>query len=178
MKKFTSVLLIALLFSVLTPNLALSAAEPASQNSALFPSAVTGLTAACTNKAELVRNLSISDKSVLKANIFYTKAWRIMNSGTCEWTTDYKLVFQNGSQMLAPAELSLKEPVKPGETIDIYVPFLTPSVAGTFSSEWMLQDKDGKLFGFGGLADTPLKISIVITLVEVQRLDRLGRKCG
>jgi hypothetical protein len=56
-------------------------------------------TPSCTNRAELIKHLTIFDNAALDAGQAFAKIWRIKNTGTCVWTTDYALAFYSGEQM-------------------------------------------------------------------------------
>jgi hypothetical protein len=124
-------------------------------------------TPACTNRAEFVRHLSFSDGSVIIQGMYFGKAWRIKNVGTCSWTSDYSLVFVSGEQMNSPAETPLTSEVAPGATVDISVPLFSPMTEGNYSSNWMLRDPSGNLFGTGDLADQPLSANLIVQ-VKIQ----------
>ena len=127
-----------------------------SQNAALSP------TQSCFNRAEFVKHLSISDNTALEAGQSFMKVWRIKNTGTCTWTTDYILVFFSGDEMGAPHSNSLPHPVVPGETIDLQVSMTAPLNAITVTGNWVLQDARGNIFGFGETADRPIEVTIYV----------------
>jgi len=116
----------------------------------------------CTNRATVVRHLSFANGSSILTGMFFGKAWRIQNTGTCTWTTDYSFVFASGEQLGAPAETPLLHEVRPGDTIDIQVTMVSPDVANSYTGDWMLRDPNGILFGTGETADQPIEVQIVV----------------
>jgi hypothetical protein len=128
----------------------------ASQNATLTP------TPSCFNRAEFVKHLTISDNTAMEAGQNFTKEWRIKNTGTCIWTTDYTLVFFSGEEMGAPPTISLTNPVQPGETIDLQVAMVAPLNAVTVTGNWVLKDANGNIFGFGETADRPIEVTIFV----------------
>jgi hypothetical protein len=117
---------------------------------------------ACTNRATLVRHLSFSDGSSISSGFIFGKAWRIQNTGTCTWTTAYALVFASGEQLNAPPETPLTREVPPGDTIDIQISMKAPDIANAYTSNWMLRDPEGGLFGTGEEANQPIGVIIVV----------------
>jgi len=127
-----------------------------SKNATLSP------TPSCFNRAEFVKHLTISDNTALEAGQGFAKSWRIQNTGTCGWTTDYSLVFFSGEEMGAPPSTSLPHQVLPGETIDLQVQMTAPLNAATVTGNWVLQDASGNIFGFGETADRPIEVTIFV----------------
>jgi hypothetical protein len=87
-----------------------------------------------------------------------TKTWRIMNSGSSTWSTDYKLVFADGDQMGANNEYRFNVPVEPGKIIDITIQMKAPDTAGTYKGYWKIKNPNGTLFGPGGNGSFWVKI--------------------
>jgi len=102
------------------------------------------------NAAGFVKDVSIADGTELAAGTKFTKTWRLVNNGTCTWTSAYDLVFIDGSAMGAPATVPLAGNVRPGETVDLSVEMVTPSTGGSYKGSWLLRDENDKTFGLGG----------------------------
>jgi len=119
-------------------------------------------TPSCINRAEFVKHLTISNNTALKVGQNFIKMWRIQNSGTCTWTVDYNLAFYSGEIMGAPTSVPLPQTVQPGETVDLQVPMIAPQNAATITGNWVLQDPQGQLFGFGETADNPIEVTIFV----------------
>lgn len=130
--------------------------QPTQVVSPVQPTATTAPTATPTviplpcNSAGFVKDVSVPDNTEFAAGAKFTKTWRLVNNGSCTWTTDYDIVFSEGSAMSAPASVALKGNVRPGETVDISVDMIAPSSGGTYKSTWLLRDDKDKLFGLGG----------------------------
>ena len=116
----------------------------------------------CTNLAEFVRNLSISDFTSIKPEMSFTKVWQIKNIGTCTWTTGYSLVFMSGEAMQGQAPIALPHEVRPGETVDLRITLVSPKTPRTYTGNWMLQDEAGNLFGIGEAGNQPLVVQIIV----------------
>lgn len=115
------------------------------------------------NWAEFVRDVSVPDGTEFSSGSKLTKTWRLKNIGTCTWTTGYALVFVNGDAMSAPASVSLKNDVRPGETVDVSVELVAPSKPGSYKGNWMLRDASGRLFGLGESQDKAFWVSLKVS---------------
>jgi methionine-rich copper-binding protein CopC len=97
------------------------------------------------NRAAFVSE-TIPDDTKFDAGESFTKTWRLKNTGTCTWNSNYKLVFVDGNQMSGPSSVKLNGFVKPGESVDILVDFKAPTKPGTYTGYWRLQSEDGNKF--------------------------------
>lgn len=97
------------------------------------------------NRAKFIAE-TIPDDSAFAPGEIFTKSWTFENSGTCTWTTDYKLFFIGGSSMEAPAAVNLPASTAPGAQVKIEVPMKAPADAGTYRGDWSLQSPDNDQF--------------------------------
>jgi hypothetical protein len=80
-----------------------------------------------------------------------TKTWVVLNSGDCDWTTDYELVtvekykLSDGPESELRSRLNIN--VAQGDEKEIEVRFHAPVYDGLFTLEWQLQDPTGIPFG-------------------------------
>jgi VCBS repeat-containing protein len=86
----------------------------------------------------------------------FEKVWRIENTGTCPWTTDYHFVFISGYSMGGSAAVPLLGDIPPGSVVDLSIDLKAPSVNGLYKGYWMLRNPQNVLFGVGEEANTPL----------------------
>lgn len=129
-----------------------SAAETAATGPAAEPATAVPIPPAtdCIDGATFVSDITIPDNSQLQVNASFVKTWRLLNSGTCTWTTGYSLVHVGGELLNAPASsLPLDGSVSPGSTADISLPMQAPAEPGTYQSDWQLSNARGELFGVG-----------------------------
>lgn len=143
---------VALLPPTNTPSVNLSETSPGAASP----------TPSCTNKAELISHLSISDNTMLKGGQAFAKIWLIKNVGTCTWTDTYALRFFSGDKMNGPDQVELPQQVDPGETVEIHLNLVAPADTSASSSNWVLSDPQGTLFGFGANGDQPISVIIQI----------------
>ncbi len=117
---------------------------------------------AVCNKAEFVRDVTVPDGTTYAPNATFIKTWRLRNAGTCTWTTAYSLAFYDGNRMSGPASVALPGSVAPGQTVDISVNLVAPSVDGSFRGFWSLRNSAGGLFGVGSSGNSPVYVDIKV----------------
>ncbi len=115
------------------------------------------------NAAQFVADVTVPDDTIYAAGATFSKTWRIMNVGTCTWSTSYTLVYVDGTQMGAPATTSLPASVAPGNTVDLTVALTAPGSAGTYRGNFQLKDAGGVMFGIGSTADKSFWVEIVVS---------------
>jgi hypothetical protein len=125
------------------------------------PSPTSG-TAGCTDKATFVSDVTIPDDTNMDPGDTFVKTWRLQNSGTCTWTTEYALVFQSGNNMSGPASVPFPGAIAPGSTVDLSVNLTAPNSPGTYKGNWILRNDSGVLFGIGASANVAFWVQIVV----------------
>ncbi len=115
-------------------------------------------------------DVSIPDDSQMRPGQPFTKIWRLVNVGSCPWTTAYAASFFYGNQMDAPSVVPLTRPVAGGETAEIMVDMTAPQTPGTYQGNWKLRNAEGKLFGIGPGGDSPFWVRIVVLQVQTATL--------
>ncbi len=109
----------------------------------------------CIDGMAFVVDLNFDDRNMTAPPVMapgqnFVKSWRIRNSGTCTWATDYQLVYVNGNRSeasMSAAALPLGREVQPGDTIDLSLSLVAPTTYGVFQGFFQLRDNTGKLFG-------------------------------
>lgn len=101
--------------------------------------------ASCANM-KFVSDVTIPDGTQMPVNQAFTKTWRVQNSGTCTWTTSFKLVFSFGEAMSGQT-VALASAVPTGQTVDLSVAMKVPNKTGKLTGVWSLQDDKGQPFG-------------------------------
>jgi arginine/lysine/histidine transporter system substrate-binding protein len=110
---------------------------------------------ACIDGAQWVADLSYDDQNMTNPPIMqpgqpFTKGWRMLNTGTCSWTTSYKLVYSHGNTPAAQMggqPIYVTREVKPGETFDFYVNLIAPTTPGTYQGFWTMRNDRNVPFG-------------------------------
>ena len=141
-----------------------------SQTPSLTPSPTITLTPTkiipC-NKAVFVADVTIPDGTSFSPGFQFTKVWRLRNMGTCTWTNGYSLVFYRGEQMGGLTSINIPSTVAPGQTVDVAVNFVAPSLPGAYRGDWMLRSSSGTLFGAGANGTTPIWVKINVVVIAV-----------
>jgi hypothetical protein len=99
----------------------------------------------CDNSA-FVADVTIPDGTAMTPGQSFTKTWKLQNTGTCPWTTSYKVTFLSGNQMSGVASPITVE-VAPGASADISVAMVAPTTAGDAVGYWKLSNANNIQFG-------------------------------
>lgn len=110
---------------------------------------------ACTDKVQLISDVTIPHHTLIRPGQSFTKIWRLRNMGTCRWENGYCFVFVGGSPMYAQDTI-IVPPIQPKGVVDISVPMIAPSTPGTYQSQWRMRNERNELFG------TPIWVKIVV----------------
>ena len=120
------------------------------------------------DRAEFISDVTIPDYTEFETGEDIVKTWRIRNSGTTTWTTDYIIEFEKGEKLGAPTQIKLPKSVKPNEFIDISIEFTVPNATGEYSSYWILKNEDGQKVG---VAEEGKHLSIFMIIQAVSDTD-------
>jgi hypothetical protein len=105
----------------------------------------TATSVGCYSSA-LVSDVTIPKGTKLDPGEQFTKAWQIKNSGTCDWTSDFKITFVGGN-LLNSDTTKIRQRVPAGSTAEISLPMVAPSSSGSYTSSWQMANDNGDLFG-------------------------------
>lgn len=95
--------------------------------------------------AAFVADVTLPDGDEVETNQVVLKTWRVRNTGDTTW--DRSFILSNLENPLG-AEISWGLPTtRPGATVDISVPLITPAKPGIYRSRWNLKTPDGESFG-------------------------------
>lgn len=114
------------------------------------------------DRADFVDDITIPDGTKLNPGESFVKTWRLKNSGSCTWTTSYRVVFESGNALGAPASLNLPADVAPGATADISVQMKAPDSPKDYESNWKLQNPSGTIFGTGSTGTKAFWVHITV----------------
>jgi hypothetical protein len=116
------------------------------------------------NRAQFIQDVTVPDGTKYTPGVEFPKIWQVKNTGSCDWTTQYKLFFADGDRLSAPSSVKLPGKVRVGESVNLEVDMQAPDKKGSYSGEWMLRDPDGEEFGVGSDGETPLTVAIRVVL--------------
>jgi hypothetical protein len=129
---------------------------PASQTTTAVATAVP------CDRAEFVDDITVPDGTNFAPGTSFVKTWRLKNNGSCNWTNSYRVVFDSGNALGAPASFNLPSSVAPNGTIDISVNMKAPDTAGDYESYWKLQNASGTNFGLGANGEKSFWVKITV----------------
>ena len=112
--------------------------------------------AGCTDAAAFVRDVTIPDYTVLEPNTAFTKTWRLKNTGSCTWDSDYLVSYISGTTMSQQPGYRIVQQgdtVSPGQAVDVSVGMTSPVQSGSYRSNWGLRRENGPLLPIQGGAN-------------------------
>ena len=115
----------------------------------------------CTNSAAFVTDVTIPDNTPIVAGTPFTKTWRVSNTGTCIWASDYTLSYYSDERMSAPASAALPLTF-PGQNADISVDLVAPNAPGTRRANFVIKNPAGLIMKVN--EDSRLWLIINVTL--------------
>jgi hypothetical protein len=99
----------------------------------------------CDNAA-FIADATIPDNTHLNPGQKFTKSWIVQNTGTCPWSTTYKLVHVDGLAMGGDETfVPLQVPV--GQQVQLSVDMQAPTSPGDYYGRWQLQNANDAAFG-------------------------------
>jgi ABC-type amino acid transport substrate-binding protein/heat shock protein HslJ len=118
-------------------------------------SGTAGAGQSCIDGLARLEDLSLPDlgmtaPAVLIPGQTFTKAWRVLNTGTCTWDDGYQLVFAYGSPAgasMGGQPTTVSGTVPPGGSYAIEVQLVAPVSAGIYQGVWQMQNGRGSSFG-------------------------------
>jgi hypothetical protein len=137
------------------------------------PYATTTSFATPLPQAKFLSDVTLPDGTFLDAGARVVKIWRVKNSSASEtWPAGTKLVHVGGDLLGGPVQGVPVPCVKPGDTVDVQVPFVMPSAPGRYTSYWRLAQGSPTFARFGHrfwcqltVADAPPSGAFLATLV-------------
>lgn len=112
-------------------------------------------TAPCANGMRFVADLNLDDNNMqspppISPGQPFSKGWRIQNSGTCAWTTAYRLVYVSGNvpgASMGGQPTPVQGFVSPGQQYDMFVNLVAPLAPGVYQGIWQMVDPQNQPFG-------------------------------
>ena len=109
--------------------------------------AVPTLVVVSPDNATFKKDVTVPDGEVYWQNERFTKTWKIENSGTTTWDTDYKLIYYDGAYLTETTVISIQKPVEPGTQVELSVIMQAPATLGSYTSYWKMINDEGTPFG-------------------------------
>ena len=129
------------------------------------------LAATYCDQAQFISDLTAPDGAAFAPGAAFTKTWRLMNIGTCPWTTSYNLVWAGGDSIGAPLSVQLPVDVPPGQMVDVSVALTAPTTIGHYKGLFKISNASGAQFGIGELASDPFWVDINVVEINAVIFD-------
>lgn len=102
-----------------------------------------------TDNSKFIADVNYPDGEVIKPGTTFTKTWKFQNTGSTTWTTDYAIIYLEGSLLGTNSTtfFKLTKSVKPGESVEVNASFTAPASPGRYGSYWKLYSASGCPFG-------------------------------
>jgi hypothetical protein len=107
----------------------------------------TGIASATGDKALYVTQ-SPSDNTSVKTNQTFNIIWRLRNTGTTTWNTQYVYRYYSASNKIPTSAngYNLPQTVAPNQEVELKVVATAPSSAGTYDTRWVITNPEGVNF--------------------------------
>lgn len=125
------------------PTLPLPAA-PTSPAGTLSQPAVT------PDNATWIEDVETPDGTIFEPGDRFTRKWKIENTGTTTWNTDYRMIYYGGQPIMcdeADMNINLQQTVDPTNQITISVRMTAPDPHGTYTNYFRMVNDKGEVFG-------------------------------
>ncbi|HQK42296.1 MAG TPA: NBR1-Ig-like domain-containing protein [Anaerolineaceae bacterium] len=109
---------------------------------------------------EFLGDVNYPPDTIVSPGDTFIKKWKIKNTGTCTWTTDFDIILVWGDKIGKNGDIAYD--VKPGDTYEVEVKVTAPMTAGTYIGYWMMTDNQGARFGYGPGGDYSLAVKIQV----------------
>jgi len=112
--------------------------------------------AACTDGARFVSDMTIPDNTLMSPGAPFTKTWKLKNTGSCTWDSSYLVSYISGTTMTQQPGywiVQQGQTVAPGHTVNISVGMTAPVDDGRYASYWGLRREHGQLMPIQGGAN-------------------------
>lgn len=102
---------------------------------------------ACQDSALMIADVTVPDDTRMSPGEAFTKTWRFMNNGKCNWT-GYTIAFVAGDRMASP-DMAPVPDTEAGKTVDVSVELTAPSADGSYTGFYELRKSNGETLPIG-----------------------------
>lgn len=113
-------------------------------------------------------DITVPDDSRFYPGEYFSKTWRLVNAGSCVWTSGYAVVFFSGDNLGLNQAQYFTSDIKPGQAVEVTIEMIAPPSPGSYQSNWKLRNSSGQLFGIGPHGDSPFWARIVVVPLETE----------
>ncbi|MEZ4771022.1 MAG: transporter substrate-binding domain-containing protein [Caldilineales bacterium] len=109
----------------------------------------------CVDGMAWVADLTFDDSNMTSPPVVppgqsFTKSWRVRNSGTCTWDSNYVLAYDHGNvpaAQMGGQPVAVRGTVAPGQTYDFSVNLVAPTTPGVYQGFWQMRNPNNVPFG-------------------------------
>ena len=112
----------------------------------------------CKDSALLLEDVTVPDNALMSRGIKFTKTWRFINNGKCNWS-GYTISFVAGDRMETADSAPIPE-TEPGKTVDVSIELTAPSIDGSYTGFYELKNDKGETLAIG--TETTFWVKILI----------------
>ena len=124
-------------------------------------------TTACTDSAVLLEDVTVPDNALMTPGEKFTKTWRFMNTGKCNWS-GYTIAFFAGDRMASPDSSPIPQ-TEAGKTVDVSVELTAPSTDGAYTGFYELRNANNETLSIGTESTFWVKILIGNAIASTNR---------
>ena len=95
----------------------------------------------------MIADVTVPDNSQMSFGQKFTKTWRFMNNGKCNWS-GYTIAFVAGDRMSSPDTAPVPQ-TAPGQTVDVSIELTAPSLDGSYTGFYELRNASGQTLAIG-----------------------------
>jgi uncharacterized protein YkwD len=112
----------------------------------------------CQDSAAMIEDVTVPDNTVMTKGQTFTKTWRFLNNGKCNWS-GYSIAFFGGDRMSSPDSVPIQD-TPAGKAVDVSVNLTAPSTDGAYTGFYLLKNNKGETLPIGIEQSFWLKILI------------------
>jgi hypothetical protein len=95
----------------------------------------------------MIEDVTVPDNTVMSRGQKFTKTWRFLNNGKCNWS-GYTIAFFAGDRMESPDSVPVPN-AEAGKTVDVSVELTAPSIDGSYTGFYVLKNNQGETLPIG-----------------------------
>lgn len=92
-------------------------------------------------------DVTVPDGEVITGGATFTKTWGVENTGTCNWSPAYQLLFSHGDRMDGARTTQIQQTILAGDEGNISILLRAPTASGEYTGWWTLASPLGEGFG-------------------------------
>jgi hypothetical protein len=116
-------------------------------------------------RAGMPFDVTVPDDTTVYPGEYFSKTWRLINAGSCNWDANYAVVWFSGDELGLNRAQNFNGVVAVGQSVDVTVDMLAPETPGVYQSNWKLRNNQGTLFGIGPGGSAPFWARVVVVSI-------------